>query len=567
LAGIDIPKSDQPFALGDAYRHPGAISDHDVSGPRKRVCVIGAGMAGLTAAYELECCEHSVLVLEASNRPGGRVRTARFSDGTHAELGAMRIPANHHSTLHYVERFRLSTQTFINCNPAAKYRIRGEAIRCRDWEALVGRFDLRQTERRDPARLYESLMWGAMAQLSTEDKHEIFGGVFESVQARAFDAQTLWQFLRRWLSPEAIQYVGHATGMGWYERASFLEALVDYFGLFRIDSVQLVDGMDELPTALARHLGDSVRYGAHATHVDLDATGASVTWRTKGASHTEHFDYVVCALPAPCAAAIQFSPALPARQLEALRKITYASGAKTLLHCKTRPWEYVDGIFGGGSFTDLPIQQCWYPSDNAQGNSAERTLAFTGDDPEVAGGNLSTAPAEWLARDPEVSHSPAVLTGAYMWEANARQFAALPEEKRTALVLSDLEQLHPELPAEVDEVIHVDWDAEAGGGTYAFYAPGDYQRYYRTLREAFPVEAPRVFFAGEHLAVSHAWIQGAVQTGWEAARDVAAAEILIQTLRNSCQRTEEDGNESRSCAVRGRRGATRGEPRSGRSGD
>jgi monoamine oxidase len=524
LVVVDTPKSDQPFALVDAYRHPGAIGKHDVSGPRKRVCVIGGGMAGLTAAYELDTCGHSVLVLEATDRPGGRVRTARFSDGTHAELGAMRIPANHHSTLHYVKLFRLPTQTFINSNPAAKYRIRGEATRRRDWEALIGRFDLRLNERRDPARLYESLMRGAMAQLSTEDKHEIFGGAFESVQARAFDAQSLWQFLRRWLSPEAIQYVGHATGMGWYERASFLEALVDYFGLFRIDSVQLVDGMDELPAAFARHLGDSVHYGAHATHVDLDAAGASVTWRAGGASHAERFDYVVCALPAPCAAAIQFSPALPDRQLEALRKVTYASGAKTLLHCKSRPWEYVDGIYGGGSFTDLQIQQCWYPSDNACGNNAERTLAFTGDDPEVAGGNLSAAPAEWSARDPEVSHSPAVLTGAYMWEANARQFAALPEEKRTEIVLSDLEQLHPELPAEVDEVIHVDWDAETGGGTYAFYAPGDYQRYYRILREAFPVEVPCVFFAGEHLAVSHAWIQGAVQTGWEAARDVAAAE-------------------------------------------
>jgi len=516
------PAAGQPFALGDMYRHPGDLSKHDAPGPRKRVCVVGAGIAGLTAGYELSCCGHSVRVLEASTRPGGRIRTARFADGSHGELGAMRIPANHHATLHYVEAFGIQTQPFINTNPAAKYRIRGAAVARRDWEGLADQFALKTHERRDPLNLYETLMQKAMAMLSTEEKRQLFDGTFSSGQVRAYDAQTLWQFLRRWLSLDAVEFVGHATGMIWYEHASFLEALVDYFGLFRIDSVQLVDGMDTLPAALAQHLGDSVIYDACVTCVEVGEQDVSVTWRSQDKFLTERFDYAICAVPAPRAAAIDFVPSLPARQLDALRRVTYASGAKTLLHSRTRPWEYVDGIYGGGSFTDLPIQQCWYPPDNARSVDSEFTMAFTGDDPGAAGGGYSRAPAEWDAQSADRSRASGVLTGAYMWETNARRFASLSDDERTELVVSNVSKLHPEVVPEIEEVVHVVWDEAVGGGTYAFYAPGDYQRFHGLMRQPFPHETPRVFFAGEHLAVSHAWIQGAVRTGWDAASYVAA---------------------------------------------
>jgi len=503
------------------YRHPGALKTHDAPGPRKRVCIIGAGISGLTAAYELTDCDHSVVVLEASQRSGGRIRTARFADGSHGELGAMRIPANHHATLHYVEAFGLGTRPFINSNPAAKYCIRGTTVARGEWERLAERFALPPHERRDPLAVYEGLMQKAMAMLSTHEKRQLFHGNFAAGQVKAYDAQTLWQFLRRGLSSEAIQFLGHATGMIWYEQASFLEALVDYFGLFRIDSVQLVDGMDALPSAFAQHLGDTVRYDAHVTAVAVLDDGVNVTWDSQAETRTEQFDYAICAVPAPRAAAIEFTPSLPPPQLDALRRLTYASGAKTLLHCRTRPWEHLDGIYGGGSFTDLPIQQCWYPSDNARAVETELAIAFTGDDPGAVGGGYSRAPAAWTARSLERSYEPGVLTAAYMWEANAHRFAALSTEERTALVLSDIAKLHPEVLPEIEDVTHIVWDEEVGGGTYAFYAPGDYQRFHGLMRQPFPHQEPRVFFAGEHLAVSHAWIQGAVRTGWDAASYVA----------------------------------------------
>src|SRR6476646_7193035 len=75
----------------------------------KKIIIIGAGMAGLSAGYELIQLGHDVTILEARGRPGGRVHTLRepFDDGLYAEAGAARIPENHNLTLKYVKQFNL----------------------------------------------------------------------------------------------------------------------------------------------------------------------------------------------------------------------------------------------------------------------------------------------------------------------------------------------------------------------------------------------------------------------------------------------------------------------------
>src|SRR3954462_3140680 len=84
------------------------------NGPPKRIVILGAGLAGLAAAEELTNAGHTVTVLEARNRPGGRVYTLRepFTDGVYAEAGAGRIPSTHALTLQYVKRFNLQLDPF-----------------------------------------------------------------------------------------------------------------------------------------------------------------------------------------------------------------------------------------------------------------------------------------------------------------------------------------------------------------------------------------------------------------------------------------------------------------------
>ncbi len=93
-----------------------------------KIIVIGAGLAGLSAAYELTEAGHDVTVLEARARPGGRVYTLRepFADGLHAEAGAGRIPDNHAFTLRYAKLFGLALDPFQPASLAHTYHLGGQ---------------------------------------------------------------------------------------------------------------------------------------------------------------------------------------------------------------------------------------------------------------------------------------------------------------------------------------------------------------------------------------------------------------------------------------------------------
>ena len=113
--------------------------------PSKRVIIIGAGLAGLSAAYELTQAGHDVTVLEARTRPGGRVHTLRdhFADGLYAEAGATRIPNHHHFTLRYVELFGLTLDPFEPVDLPSVYHVRGKRIVVRPGEKVEWPYDLR----------------------------------------------------------------------------------------------------------------------------------------------------------------------------------------------------------------------------------------------------------------------------------------------------------------------------------------------------------------------------------------------------------------------------------------
>jgi len=131
--------------------------------PRKKVIVIGAGMAGLTAAYELQRAGHEPVVLEAQQRVGGRVCTWRepFSDGLYAEAGAMRIPRAHDLTMAYLEKFQVPTSPFTMGNPNAFYHLHGKRMRIGEATAnpdLLG-FEVAPNERgKTAAQLWQQAL-------------------------------------------------------------------------------------------------------------------------------------------------------------------------------------------------------------------------------------------------------------------------------------------------------------------------------------------------------------------------------------------------------------------------
>ena len=98
---------------------PGMLSGTQ---PSKRVIIVGAGLSGLVAGYELTRAGHDVTILEARNRVGGRVFTLRtpFSDGHFADAGAARIPLDHEMTIGYADHFELTLDPFY---PESSYYV------------------------------------------------------------------------------------------------------------------------------------------------------------------------------------------------------------------------------------------------------------------------------------------------------------------------------------------------------------------------------------------------------------------------------------------------------------
>src|SRR6185436_8688565 len=117
-------------------------------GAEQRVIVLGAGLAGLCSAYELQHQGHTVSVLEAQMRPGGRVRTLRepFAPGLYAEAGAENIPGVHDLTQHYARTFGLKLVPSFVPGSRSFYHVRGKRVM--NNEAAVWPFDLTEEERK-----------------------------------------------------------------------------------------------------------------------------------------------------------------------------------------------------------------------------------------------------------------------------------------------------------------------------------------------------------------------------------------------------------------------------------
>ncbi|HAC65785.1 MAG TPA: FAD-dependent oxidoreductase [Cyanothece sp. UBA12306] len=487
---------DSPFSFDRLYRHPGSLSCYDQKIPRQRIAIIGGGIAGLVSAYELSQLNHQVTLFEASSRLGGRIKTHYFPDGTYGELGAMRIPASHGCTLHYINKFDLPKRPFISYNSAAFYYLKGQKVSLSSCQKLFSLYNLLPNEQKDPSDIYEELLEGIINSLSEPEKWELFAPFFTSDRLRKYDSLSVTDYFRSHLSTDAFEFLGQATGAIHYNKVSLLNGLIDFFAWHRVEQYELIGGMETLIKALVERISGAIKTETKITSIQLTEQGVKVNWEQFNQANREEFDAVICAVPATALRQIKFYPILPEKQREAINNLGYCSASKSLLHCTRRSWELEQGIYGGGSFTDLNIEKCWYPSDNAK-------LA-----------NNQFNQPNFVAQNQGISYQPSVLTAAYRWEDNSRKFINLEESDKTDLTLREISYLHPEIKQYTDDIIHSIWDEEnqSGSGAYSYFAPGDREKYQPFMGQPYPADNPRVFFAGEHLAINHASLQGAIQT-------------------------------------------------------
>jgi monoamine oxidase len=450
----------------------------------QKVIVVGAGMAGLTAAYELLRAGHDPMILEGQHRVGGRVYTLRepFSDGLYAEAGAMRIPRRHELTVGYCDHFGLPLVPFTMGNPEAYYYLHGQ--RCRIREAAADPIRLGFPCHPHEAGQTHGRLWEAALEPLLARLHEHGDAAWDEIVAE-YDHYSTREFLEAcgW-SEGAIEMFGLLADQEALMNASFLELFREEAGGYYTDMVAIDGGLDRLPRAFLPALRGRVHFGAKMTALSQDETSVTVHFQTLAGRRSVTGDYALVTIPFPLLRHVEARGFSRAKE-RAIRQLHYDASAKIFFQCRRRFWEEDDGIFGGGTVTDLPIRVVYYPDHGRETGRG-------------------------------------VLLASYTWSEDAQRWGSLSPADRLVQALDDLAEIHPQVVDEFEVGASKMWhDDEFAGGAFALFDPGQQTLLYRDII------APegRVRFAGEHASLYHAWIQGAIESGLREAQAINAASL------------------------------------------
>ena len=450
----------------------------------KKVIIVGAGMAGLTAGYELLRAGHDPLILEGQQRVGGRVYTLRepFSDGLYAEVGAMRIPRAHQLTMGYIEHFGLRTNPFTMGNPDGFYYLHGQRCRIREAAADPARLGFECHEReagQTHGRLWELALEPLLARLRAQGE-----AAWDEIVAE-YDQYSTREFLEKcgW-SDGAIEMFGLLADQEALMNASFLELFREEAGNYYTDMVAIDGGQDRLPRAFLPALHSHIHFGAKMVALNQGEDSVTVHYQTVAGRRSVTGDYALITIPFPLLRHVE-TPGFSRAKQRAIRQLHYDASAKIFFQFRRRFWEDDDGIFGGGTVTDLPIRVVYYPDHGRETGRG-------------------------------------VVLASYTWSEDAQRWGSLSPADRLTQALEDLAEIHPQAIEEFEVGASKMWhDDEFAGGAFALFDPGQQTLLYRHII------APegRVRFAGEHASLYHAWIQGAIESGLREAQIINAESL------------------------------------------
>lgn len=447
--------------------------------PSKRVVIIGGGLAGLVAGFELKRRGHTPVILEAQKRVGGRIYTLRdFAPGLYAEAGGMRIPRAHDLTLEYCDLFGLELRPFVMGNPKCLVYVRGTRLTMEDVEEDPGRlgFELAEHEQgRDINQVWEETI------KELREMVERGGDAAWDEIVKEYDRYSLREFLQlKGFSESAIELFGIMNFVEAEMNNAVIEQLREDIGRAYVDMQEIVGGMDRLPNAFYDRLQPEVRLGAVAHAIDQDDDSVTVYYKTESGRFSVTADFAICTLPLSVLRTVEVIKPFSYEKQKAIRQLNYSASTKILFQVRNRFWEKTDGIHGGGTVTDLAIRRMNYPP-------------------------------------PDPTTNRGVLLASYTWGQDALQWGAMDEETRLEEALDDVSAIHPEIREEFEVGSSHAWYADRWArGAFALFAPQQQSILHRAITQP----EGRIYFAGEHCSLYHAWIQGALESGIRAAQQI-----------------------------------------------
>ena len=473
------------------------ITPKAIRGPE--VVIVGAGIAGLSAAWSLRQAGVPSRVYEAQARVGGRMLSLRdhFPNGQVIELGGELIDTGHVRIRKLAQDLDLVLDDLLE----------GETAPDTWW------FDGRRIGEAEIVQAIAPLVPAIIA-----DVDALGDGALDFRDAnpafRALDAMSIADWLDKhqvsgWL--RKLIDVAYTTEMGLeIDQQSALNFLTfigtedaDAFKVFgeSDERFQVRGGNDLIPRTLASRMAESIQTGHVLEAVRSDGDGVRLTFRRDGASIDVHAQRVILALPFTLLRKVQIDVPLPPHKRNAIDHLAYGTNAKLMIGYDRRAWREHDA--NGASMSDLPYQTTWETSRKQAGEAGTLTN-FTGGRHGVELGQGT----------PRAQADAATAALDRVWPG----LAAMRTNAREA-------RFHwPTHP----------WSL----GSYACFRPNDWS----TLRGVMGEPVGPLFFAGEHCALdTQGFMEGGVESGQLAAQAVlqsmrpaaAAARFPIQRRRTA----------------------------------